>query len=30
MNGFHKMQEKNFWQVYFGKDPFSKAEFIKA
>lgn len=24
------MQEKNFWQVYFGKDPFSKAEFIKA
>lgn len=23
------MQEKNFWQVYFGKDPFSKAEFIK-
>lgn len=30
MNGFHKMQKKNFWQIYFGKDPFSKAEFIKA
>lgn len=24
------MQKKNFWQIYFGKDPFSKAEFIKA
>ncbi|EHC30062.1 hypothetical protein LTSEALA_5558 [Salmonella enterica subsp. enterica serovar Alachua str. R6-377] len=25
MNGFHKMQKKNFWQIwqiYFGKDPF--------
>lgn len=24
------MQKKNFWQIYFGKDHFSKAEFIKA